>query len=509
MSIPSTHARPGTASLAGQLVTSVARSGFQTTVSLLALAGASILGGPWAALGAAVAGGGLLGTRTRMGLTPPVETAFSLLIGLDHDGEDIRIDSAQEKGNVLVLGTTGSGKTEGLLGIAEQSIAKGSGVVIIDGKGDVSLFAKMFMIAFSHGREDDLLVLNMMGGYYDDPPRTPGVQVSNTFNPFSTHDASLLTQLVVSMMDETGGDGAMWKGRATALLQALMRVLVWRRDTHGDVLDAGVVRDHLNLRKVLDFIDIEKHPDMPLDIRQGLSSYLSALPGFNQERGYRQAQTTLDQHGYLEMQFTRILSSLDDKYGHIFKAGTSDIDMDDVVANRRILVVLLPAMEKSGDDASNLGKIVVSALKAATQKSGESLTGQDIPPPVFIMDEIGYYMVDGLALAMTRARDRYGAVTIFASNDIPSLVRLNEKEAAAIVAQSSTQIIMKSECENPLADEGIATRDFKPGDMVFRAGERLVFGRTLYVPPNGDKSRIELRSNYLIKLTGDVAGEVA
>ena len=38
--------------------------------------------------------------------------------------------------------------------------------------------------------------------------------------------------------------------------------------------------------------------------------------------------------------------------------------VEDVVLNRRILVVLLPALEKSPDELSNLGKIIVSSLKA-------------------------------------------------------------------------------------------------------------------------------------------------
>lgn len=60
------------------------------------------------------------------------------------------------------------------------------------------------------------------------------------------------------------------------------------------------------------------------------------------------------------MQFTRSIQSLADEYGYIFKAQLADIDVLDVVLNRRIMAVLIPALEKSGDEAANLGKIVAS-----------------------------------------------------------------------------------------------------------------------------------------------------
>ncbi len=51
-------------------------------------------------------------------------------------------------------------------------------------------------------------------------------------NPFANGSSSMLSQLVVSLMDSGGGggDGDMWKGRAIAFVEALMKVLVAMRD---------------------------------------------------------------------------------------------------------------------------------------------------------------------------------------------------------------------------------------------------------------------------------------
>src|SRR3546814_10316631 len=90
------------------------------------------------------------------------------------------------------------------------------------------------------------------------------------------------------------------------------------RDQHLIDLNVSEIRDHLTLKRIIDLADQSKFPDMRPDIRKSIKSYLSSLPGFQEEKGYKQSQTTLDQHGYLEMQFTKILGSLVDVYGYIF-----------------------------------------------------------------------------------------------------------------------------------------------------------------------------------------------
>src|SRR5260363_419811 len=57
------------------------------------------------------------------------------------------------------------------------------------------------------------------------------------------------------------------------------------------------------------------------------------------------------------------LSMLVDTYGHIFKDQYSEVDMMDVLLNRRILVVMIPTLEKSAQEAANLGKLVVSSIR--------------------------------------------------------------------------------------------------------------------------------------------------
>ena len=356
--------------------------------------------------------------------------------------KEIWLSNSDCRQHILVLGTTGAGKTETLLGFAANALSWGSGFLFCDGKGDVSLFAKIYAMARRLGREDDIVVLNYMTGNTE-TPESEGKLRSNTLNPFSTGTSDSLSQLIISLMEETGNEGAMWKGRAAAMFTGVMRALVWLRDKGSIDLNVSVIRDHLNLQAIIDLADPEKYADMPRPIRKSINSYLSSLPSFKLDSGYEQSQTTVDQHGYLEMQFTRILSSLADVYGHIFKTPYGEVDMSDVVLNRRILVIMLPALEKSRDEVSNLGKIIVATLKSmmgstlgneieGTWKSVvENRPSYSPSPFICILDEVGYYTVGGMDLMSAQARS-LGFTMIYAGQDINAMKSLNEKVFGSI-----------------------------------------------------------------------------
>lgn len=372
-------------------------------------------------------------------------------------GKEVWLTNSDCRQHFLLLGTTGTGKTESLLGFASNAVSWGSGCLFIDGKGDVNTFASFYALARRFGREDDVLVMNYMTGNTD-VGAGGGVLLSNTMNPFSHGASDTLTNMIVSLMDDVGGDGAMWKGRATSMLTGLMRALIWLRDNNRIDLNVGEIRDHMNLKRIIDLADITKpqYADLPNHIRANIKSYLLSLPGFQEEKGYKQAQTTLDQHGYLEMQFTRILGSLADVYGHIFKTPFGEIDMNDVVLNRRLLLIMLPALEKSSDEIANLGKIVVATLRGMMGSTlGSAIEGawQDIvenrltksPSPfIVILDEVGYYMVDGMDLMAAQARS-LGFSLVFAGQDLNAMKRISEKVFGSVLGNTRTKVLLGTE----------------------------------------------------------------
>lgn len=368
----------------------------------------------------------------------------------------IKIDDP--RGLFLTKDWTVTHNTEALVSMAYNALVQGSGFIYIDGKGDNSLWGKIYSMARAVGRDDDLLVINYMTGGRD-VFGPQDIKLSNTINPFITGSSGGLTELMVSLMDEAGGDGAMWKGRAMALISAVMACLVFLRDNTGLLLDVDVIREHL----VLDTIQkLAKRKDIPPNIITPVRAYLRSLPGYqeNLPPGKAQGETALEQHGYLQMQFTRILGSLSDTYGYIFRTELGEVDFFDVVLNRRILVVLLPALEKSPDELGNLGKIIVASIKQMMATGlGDALEGRyddiiqtkptESPAPFMcILDEYGYYVVKGAAVMPAQARS-IGFCMVFAGQDYPSFKKNNNaEEAAATVANCNIKIFMKTEDPN-------------------------------------------------------------
>jgi intracellular multiplication protein IcmO len=120
------------------------------------------------------------------------------------------------------------------------------------------------------------------------------------------------------------------------------------------------------------------------------------------------------------------------------------------------MVVLLPALEKSPDELSNLGKVIISSLKSMMAAGlGDSVEGsyQDLilkkptnadTPFLCVLDEYGYYAVKGFAVVPAQARS-LGFSVVFAGQDLPAFQKASKEEAASIGANTNIKICMKLE----------------------------------------------------------------
>jgi len=404
------------------------------------------------------------------GTGKPKVAEGTFLFGNEKDGlkRELWFSDGDMRTHVLIFGSTGSGKTVFLTSLAFNALVQASGFIYVDGKGDNSLYSNMFSIVRFLGRDDDLLLINFMTGAKD----IVGPQekrLSNTLNPFATGSSSMLANLITGMMDSSssgGGDGDMWKGRAIAFVEALLKILVAMRDAGHILLDANVIRNYFSLERLeamADDVFIRDNGQYSIDIstfpslvKEPVLNYLSTLPGYNKERKGQQVSQVFEQHGYITMQLTRVFTSLADTYGHILRTDLAEVDLKDVVLNRRILIVLLPALEKSPDELSNLGKVIIASMRSMMAAGlGDAVEGdyRDLimkkptnaeTPFLCILDEYGYYAVKGFAVVPAQARS-LGFSVIFAGQDLPAFQKASKEEAASIGANTNIKICMKLE----------------------------------------------------------------
>jgi intracellular multiplication protein IcmO len=428
-------------------------------------------------------------------LEPGSETQGRQARGMFHLGNDrqsgaeLYVTEDEVRTHLLILGGTGAGKTEAMLGLAAQALLWGSGFAFKDAKGDTALWAKTFALARACGREDDLYVINYLTGAATVDPEAPVERrLSNTFNPFATGSADTLTQLLVAQMAEAGGDSATWKDKAVGLLTVVVRVLVALRDRGVDERGAPFTFDVLALRRALPLdtlIDWQVRAayrvdgfTLPTAVQASLKHYLDSVPGFREPGQLWEQQNpdvpftaeiirarsyptqpepqTYVQHGYLVNQFNRMLTQLADVYGHIYRVRQGEVDFADLVLNRRILLVQLPALEKSPDELASLGKVIVAAMKTMLAVGlGARLEGAhrevivskplNAPSPFLdFNDEYGYYAVKGFAVVAAQAR-ALGFAVCFGGQDSPSFGKESKEEAAAIFGNTLIKIAMKIE----------------------------------------------------------------
>ncbi|HTK85265.1 MAG TPA: type IV secretion system DNA-binding domain-containing protein [Patescibacteria group bacterium] len=426
--------------------------------------------------------------------------------------EEAWFSNSDARTHILYLGTTGSGKTEGLKSMVTNALTWGSGFIYVDGKADTDLWSSLSALVRRFGRDDDLLVLNYMTG--NSNSRAP----SNTMNPFSSGSASYLTNMMVTLMPDAEGDNAMWKERAVALLASLMPALTWKRDYQEIPMSVSTIRSYLNLNNV---IKLSRDEALPPELRAGVKGYLDTLPGYvdaafdnegkEKPAGPDQPQydttTPRQQHGYLSMQFTRSLQSLGDEYGYIFDTQAADVDMIDCVLNRRILVVLIPALEKSSDETANLGKIVSATLKGmmgstlGSTVEGESSTvienkpTNSATPFMTVFDEVGYYTAQGMAVMAAQARS-LGFCLIYSAQDLPAMEKRVKEEARSITANCNIKIFGK--LEDPTQTKEFFEKTVGTALVMESTGFQLQGGRGTgsYYDNMGASLQLRARASY-------------
>ena len=408
----------------------------------------------------------------------PRMAAGILYVGRDYrTGQELWISNEDGRQHVAVPGTTGAGKTVALVSLCANALSWGSGFIFVDGKADNRLYADVLALARKYGREDDVLVLNFLVA--------SGAKHSHTFNPFAWGNADVIRELLVSQIESNpGGDKGgnhVFMQRAVALMGALTPVLVWMRDHKGVPIDIEGIRFATELESIVSLakdrvfrrrdtatgvITEMPVPDIDEALLYPLRSYLGESGGYDlsQPVHKQRSDEPAKQHSFVVMHFSATFTQLAVSLGHIFRCEIGDIDMRDVVLNRRILVVNLPALENSGETTHALGKLVVASLRnMMAQTLGADLEGDyaevienkahtaPTPFPV-VFDEAGYYLPAGADKMLAMGRG-LGFMFYLGFQELPGLKARVGDAVYSLLGNANFQILMRLQ-------EGSETRKY-------------------------------------------------
>jgi intracellular multiplication protein IcmO len=382
-------------------------------------------------------------------------------------GSEIWSTNSDCRTHVFLAGTTGSGKSESLYGMVYNSLCWGSGAVYADGKADISLPFTIWSLCRRMGRDDDFLHLNLLtagrdpyldlleeekyrrqGEAYFNPQN--GAR-SNSLNPFFSGAADFQVQLMTSLLPKADGSGAQWQEKAVNLVDAIIRCLRYKH-LRGD-LTSGIqaIQKYLGLENLLELYKEGEAGLLPYAAYSPIANYLKTGLSFDFsliDEPQKWNSEVRTQHGYLTSQFQRTLQMMIESYGFVYNVRHPDIDLSDVLLNNRILVISIPSLEKSSQEAEALGKLVLSCIRLmmaenlGTKYEGtkaEILQARPTSSPVpsiIITDELAYYYASGLAVMYAQARS-LGFMMVAAVQDIQGLKRGSAgEETASLLANT-------------------------------------------------------------------------
>lgn len=287
--------------------------------------------------------------------------------------------------HTAIIGQSGVGKTTLGEYLLWQQASRGGGYIFIDAKLDADTRDKLAFMMQLLGRGDDFYVLNV------DQPHN-----SHSYNPILRGDsdevASRLLNLLPSAENSPGAD--FYRQQAMYALTVLT-----------GALKSAKRRYHFSDLAIL--LQSDRALEDMLRLPIGPEAKMSLEVFLNQFRKKDKNGTTIDVDkvkNTLGGMSGRIAQFAQGKFGQVFNTYTPEIDLTDIVMNNKCLYVMLPTMGKD-QAALNLGKMILSDLRTAVYNvQGTKKELRPKPPFLVFADEMGSYVMQGIARLFEQAR---------------------------------------------------------------------------------------------------------
>lgn len=394
------------------------------------------------------------------------------------------IATEDAKTHIELPGSSNSGKTNSLYVIFANLVAHGSGFIMVDGKGTNATWADTATLMRLYGREGDLRILNMVVA--------SGSRESHTWNPFAHENADAIRNLLMTLfIPEDTGSGAesqkFFTARATDLITVMSDVVVWMRDVYGLPINLPTLRkltsefESLILLTPEDGGEIpyprinywdngrrewrmvtlapETLPDgrrirvFPERLSSAIRAYMAETGGYSRTKGLDAQSKVREQHSYVVGGFGATYTQLSNTFGHIFDVDDGDINIRDIMFNRRVLHVVLPSLENDQKVNARLGRFVTNAIRYGMAPAiGGQLEGErrrivdnriSAAHTVFgvALDELPQYASQGADAIAALARE-INFMLVLAFQEISSLyAQMGKDRANALLSNPRLKII--------------------------------------------------------------------
>lgn len=382
-------------------------------------------------------------------------------LGMGGSKPDWVLSERMMLGHELILGSTGAGKTEALLSRADllMEANPAMGMIHVDGKADMSIFRRFWAMCRFHGRAHELRMVNFMWRAHQSYEEGE-VKRTHSYDPVERFDASMLAR----WLDLTFSDAAKalpqvsGEARAPELLQAIFMGIGAAR---ADLLRAGLLAPGLS--GVLACLDKEVQA-LPA-VRKALgnlamasfarceslvgdpasaSEFSGPLSGLRSARAAIESLVSSTLSAWIKA-YPEMLGAKKGVGGEWLRAEVSAFSCFE----GEIVLVGLPALEKSPDELAILGRSVMGAFAVAQSSMAEAWPRRMQCRAVF--DEFGYYACNDIAAMLEEAK-RVGSSIVFSSQDLHAATggirRSKAHRDAVLGVLSGLQVKSFMKCED-------------------------------------------------------------
>ncbi len=349
---------------------------------------------------------------------PGLPTPDALALGWAADTGWIRLEAGAQQRHALVLGSSGSGKTQLLLSLLAQQAARGGGALMLDAKVDRSALNAVLAICERTNRLHDLKVI-----WPPDPSR------SDTWNPLLRGDLEEVMSRVMALWGtDLRGEAEFWRGSAhniiSVVLGAIRRMNPW--PTFTDLYVALTTADAL--------LWLEEQVPQGTEEADALTSFLS---------NYRTP------HGRLNIDQLKRMTGGAPQYlsafawrtlGQIMNATAPTLDLLEAIEQGQIVYVALPILART-EEAVAMARMLVADLKQAVGMVQQRAEKPD-PPFLVLLDEASAYSnVQGIERLFEQARSANVAL-VAASQVLSGFAVPNKATLDFVLGNTGTKVVM-------------------------------------------------------------------
>ena len=338
---------------------------------------------------------------------------------------DIKLLESNRVNHMFIFGAPGVGKTRLLENIIEQDIPRGHSVVIIDPKGDIDLFSKVYQMALKTNRLDDLMFLTSIYPEY-----------SIKINPLAHY--YMVDELIDHIMAGVPAKDEFFYNVAKETTTAIVRSRM-------------LLRKITNKKDPLTFMEISEYCYF-----DGLNTLKSDVESVNTTD-----PELLNEKGFILNLLEKILSSPQDYFskvtstlrttltimtsgsiGKVIGNVKSNVFIDRLERDEPIILYVMTGSLLSRETAPILNKVTLSMIQSSIGRVYSSGRKYKHRLNIFI-DEAASAVYRGIETIPAQGRGANVSVTFITQSPADMIAQIGKDSARRLMDLTSTKVIMR------------------------------------------------------------------